>query len=121
AALAPPTSEPEGTEGRAPTFLSVHGVGWIAGEANASSSELRELADHGYLVISVDYELATQDNATCQSAHSQVASAATWIQSHAAKLVADMDHLAFLAVSSGGNLVTNTAGVVAQRAANSLR
>jgi acetyl esterase len=111
--------EPDGTEGPAPTIMYVHGGGWIAGEANASSSELRELADHGYLVVSVDYELATQDNATWQSAPSQVACAATWIQSHADKLGADMDRLAFWAESSGGNMVANTAGAAAQGAAES--
>src|SRR5699024_8181015 len=104
-------------EGSAPTIMYVHVGGWIAGEANASSSELRELADHGYLVVSVEYELATEDNATWQSAPSQVACAATWIQSHADKLGGDTDCLAFWAESSGGNMVANTAGAAAQGAA----
>ena len=111
--------EPDGSEGSAPTIMYVHGGGWIAGEANASSSELRELADQGYLVVSVEYELATEDNATWQSAPAQVGCAATWIQDHADTLGADMDRLAFWAESSGGNMVANTAGAAAQGAAES--
>lgn len=117
--LAVSVYEPDGVKGPAPTIMYVHGGGWIAGEANASSSELRELADHGYLVVSVEYELATQDSATWQSAPSQVGCAATWIQAHADKLGADMDRLAFWAESSGGNMVANTAGAAAQGDAES--
>src|SRR5699024_4676003 len=40
-ALAVSVYEPDGAEGAAPTTMYVHGGGWIAGEANASSSELR--------------------------------------------------------------------------------
>src|SRR5699024_231974 len=101
------TYEPDGSAGSAPTIMYVHGGGWIAGEATASSSELRDLADQGYLVVSVEYELATEDNATWQSAPAQVGCAATWIQDHADTLGADMDRLAFWAESSGGNMVAN--------------
>ncbi|WP_157929907.1 alpha/beta hydrolase [Brevibacterium epidermidis] len=111
--------EPKGTKGPAPTIMYVHGGGWIAGEPNAASSELRELADHGYLVISVEYELATLDNATWQSAPSQVACAASWIQTNADALGADMDRLAFWGESSGSNMVANTAGAAAQGTAES--
>lgn len=111
--------EPEGAKGSAPTIMVVHGGGWIAGEPDAVSSELRTLADHGYLVVAVEYELATRGNATWQSAPSQVACAATWIQAHADTLGADMDRLAFWGESSGGNLVANTAGAAAEGAAES--
>ncbi|MDN5806241.1 MAG: alpha/beta hydrolase [Brevibacterium sp.] len=111
--------EPRGANGSAPTIMVVHGGGWIAGEPNATSSELRTLADHGYLVVSVEYELATRDNATWQSAPAQVACAATWIQVHAGSLGADMDRLAFWGESSGGNLVANTAGAAAEGSAES--
>ncbi|UVI37481.1 alpha/beta hydrolase [Brevibacterium spongiae] len=111
--------EPEGVSGPAPTIMFVHGGGWIAGDPDASSSELRELADHGYVVVSVEYELATQNNATWQSAPSQVACAATWIQDHADTLGADMERLAFWAESSGGNMVANTAGAAAEGVAES--
>lgn len=111
--------ESAGANGSAPTIMVVHGGGWIAGEPDAVSSELRTLADHGYLVVAVEYELATKDNATWQSAPSQVACAATWIQTHADTLGADMDRLAFWGESSGGNLVANTAGAAAEGNAES--
>lgn len=111
--------EPDRSEGSAPTIMYVHGGGWIAGDPDAASSELRELADHGYLVVSVEYELATRGNATWQSAPSQVACAAAWIQARANKLGADMGRLAFWAESSGGNMVANTAGAAAQGTAES--
>ena len=111
--------EPKGEKAPAPTIMYVHGGGWIAGDPNAASSELRELADHGYLVVSVEYELATLDNATWQSAPSQVACAASWIQTNADALGADMDRLAFWGESSGSNMVANTAGAAAQGTAES--
>src|SRR5699024_3093692 len=67
----------------------------------------------------LEYELATEDNATWQSAPAQVGCAATWIQDHADTLGADMDRLAFWAESSGGNMVANTAGAAAQGASES--
>lgn len=111
--------EPEGVSGSAPTIMYVHGGGWIAGEANGSSSELRQLADRGYLVVSVEYELATPDNATWQRAPSQVACAASWIHAHADELGADMGRLAFWGESSGSNMAANTAGAAAHGDAES--
>ncbi|WP_148059165.1 alpha/beta hydrolase [Rathayibacter sp. PhB127] len=106
--------EPSADTGAAPTIMFVHGGGWISGEPDTLSSELRTLADHGYLVVSVEYELATAENATWQSAPSEVACAATWIQSNAAALGADLDRLAFWGESAGGNLVINVASAAAQ-------
>lgn len=111
--------EPKNAKGSTPTIMVVHGGGWIAGEPDAVSSELRTLADHGYLVVAVEYELATKDNATWNKAPAQVACAASWIQSHADTLGADMDRLAFWGESSGGNLVANTAGAAADGTAES--
>ncbi|SDR72853.1 alpha/beta hydrolase fold [Brevibacterium sandarakinum] len=111
--------EPKNVKGSTPTIMAVHGGGWIAGEPDAVSSELRTLADHGYLVVAVEYELATEDNATWNKAPAQVACAASWIQSHADTLGADMERLAFWGESSGGNLVANTAGAAADGTAES--
>lgn len=111
--------EPADAKGPAPTIMFVHGGGWIAGEPNATSSELRTLADHGYVVVSVEYELATKENATWQKAPSQVACAAAWIQSHAGTLGADMERFAFWGESSGSNMVANTAGAAAEGTAES--
>lgn len=111
--------EPKNPTGSTPTIMAVHGGGWIAGEPDAVSSEFRTLADHGYLVVAVEYELATKDNPTWQSAPSQVACAASWIQAHADTLGADMDRLAFWGESSGGNLVANAAGAAADGTAES--
>ena len=111
--------EPPGATPNAPTIMFVHGGGWISGEPDTLSSELRTLADHGYLVVSVEYELATEEIATWQSAPSQVACAATWIQDNADVLGADLDRFAFWGESAGGNLVINTASAAAEGTAMS--
>ncbi|NQX17332.1 alpha/beta hydrolase [Rathayibacter sp. VKM Ac-2857] len=106
--------EPAASTGTAATIMFVHGGGWISGEPDTLSSELRTLADNGYLVVSVEYELATAEIATWQSAPAQVACAATWIQANAADLGADLNRLAFWGESAGGNLVINTASAAAE-------
>lgn len=106
--------EPADATDAAPTIMFVHGGGWISGEPDTLSSEMRTLADHGYLVVSVEYELATEGNPTWQSARAQVACAATWIQANAADLGADLERLAYWGESAGGNLAIVTAGAAAQ-------
>lgn len=105
--------EPRSRSGAAPTIMFVHGGGWTSGQPNFLSTELRNLADDGYLVISVEYELATKNNPTWQVAPAQVACAATWIANNADSIGADMKRLAFWGESAGGNLAINTAETAA--------
>lgn len=111
--------EPAQSSGPAPTIMFVHGGGWTFGEPDTLSSELRSLADDGYLVVSVEYELATATKPTWDKAPAQVACAASWIEANADALGADMDRLAFWGESAGGNLAINTAGSAAQGSASS--
>ena len=113
--------EPSGpaAAGGAPVILYVHGGGWNSGSGTTTAADHRALADAGYLVASVNYELSTPDQPTWDRAPAQVGCAAVWLSDHAAELGADLDRLAFWGDSAGGNLALNAAYSAAQGAAPS--
>jgi acetyl esterase/lipase len=49
---------PSGSGSRAPVLVYIHGGGWVAGDRNALSTDMRWFAEQGWLVISVDYALS---------------------------------------------------------------
>src|SRR5262249_8903575 len=64
--------------GPAPIIVYAHGGGWVGGSAADSAHELRWFADHGWLVVSADYRLATQSHPTWDEAPSDIACALVW-------------------------------------------
>ena len=50
---------PAGATGMVPVVIYIHGGGWIQGSAANLGHDMRWFADRGYLVVSVDYRLAT--------------------------------------------------------------
>jgi acetyl esterase/lipase len=100
---------PATTKNAAPTIMYVHGGGWTLGTADQLSSELRQLADDGYLVISVEYELATPTKHTWDRTPDQINCAAAWIGQNAKGLGGSLNKLAFWGDSAGGNLALNAA------------
>ena len=105
--------------GPAPAVFYVHGGGWSSGTGTTTAADHRTLADAGYLVASVNYELSTQTKPTWNKAPGQVACAAVWLASHAAELGIDMARLVFWGDSAGGNLALNAAYSAAQGTAQS--
>ena len=98
----------------APAVLYVHGGGWSQGTGTTTAADHRALADAGYVVVSVNYQLSTEDNPTWDKAPAQVSCAATWLSEHAAELGVDMNRLAYWGDSAGGNLALNAAYSAAQ-------
>ena len=98
----------------APAVLYVHGGGWSSGTGTTTAADHRALADAGYVVVSVNYQLSTEDGPTWDKAPAQVACAATWLSEHATELGVDMDRLAYWGDSAGGNLALNAAYSAAQ-------
>ena len=101
----------------APAVLYVHGGGWSSGTGTTTAADHRTLADAGYLVASVNYELSTKNNPTWDKAPAQVGCAAVWLAAHAAELGIDMNRLVFWGDSAGGNLALNAAYSAAQKTA----
>ena len=93
----------------APVIMYVHGGGWINGTAKELGHDRRWFADHGYLVVSVDYRLATPENPTWDKAPKDVACALTWVRDNATRYGGDPDQLIVAGDSAGGNLAINLA------------
>lgn len=111
--------EPHGAIADSPVLLYIHGGGWIGGSAYDNASQNQWFADHGWLVVSVDYRLATGDNATWDQAPADVACALTWAAQQARSVGADADRLTVLGDSAGGNLAINLGWSAAQLRATS--
>jgi acetyl esterase/lipase len=100
---------PKASSGDAPVIMYIHGGGWINGSDTQFGHDMRWYADRGYLVVSVDYRLATTTHATWDEAPEDVACALVWTQDHAAALGGDPSRLVVSGDSAGGNLAVNLA------------
>lgn len=111
---------PSSPDGDAPVIVYVHGGGWITGSDTEFGHDMRWYADQGYLVVSVDYRLATATHATWDEAPEDVACALVWTRAHAATFGGDPDRLVVSGDSAGGNLAVDVAyGAALGRATSS--
>ena len=106
-------------QGAAPILMYVHGGGFMTGSVTETDADLRWFADLGWLVVSVDYRLFPEGVPTWDLAPADVACGAAWLNSNAARLGGDIDRLAFLGDSAGGNLAINLAYAAARGEAKS--
>jgi acetyl esterase/lipase len=103
----------------APVAVHSHGGGWIRGDRTTQAANLRWLADHGYLAVSLDYVLATPETATWDTAASQIACGLSWIRAQAATLGGDPGRVFVFGESAGGALALTTAYAAAAGGATS--
>ncbi|WP_078394710.1 alpha/beta hydrolase [Shouchella patagoniensis] len=97
------------TEEDAPVMMYIHGGGWISGEPANWGSNARWYAERGWVVVSVEYELATEENATWNKAPEDVACGLAWTKKNASEWGGDEEQLVVIGESSGGNLAVNLA------------
>lgn len=97
----PPSDQP------APIILYIHGGGFMVGSMTEIDADLRWFADQGWLVVSVEYRLFTDQIPTWDKAPADVACAAAWLKANAGRLNGDLERLALLGDSAGGNLAIN--------------
>ncbi|WP_166836884.1 alpha/beta hydrolase [Rheinheimera pleomorphica] len=100
---------PSNPGAKAPVLLYIHGGGFMAGSLLETSNDLRWFADRGYLVVSAGYSLFSEDNPSWQKAPQDVACALSWLKDNAARYGGDINRLALLGDSAGGNLALNMA------------
>ncbi|MBF4585694.1 alpha/beta hydrolase [Curtobacterium sp. VKM Ac-2887] len=100
-------SAPRSSSGTAPVVMFVHGGGWISGSATDDSGDKRWYADHGWLVLSVDYSLSSDTKHEWNTAVRQVECAMVWAGDHAADYNGDISRFAVIGDSAGGNLAIN--------------
>ena len=105
---------PARPQGPAPVLMYVHGGGFMTGSVTETDADLRWFANLGWLVVSVDYRLFPEGAPTWDLAPTDVACGAAWLGSNAVRLGGDIDRLAFLGDSAGGNLAINLAYAAAR-------
>ncbi len=104
---------PGGSGSHAPVLVYVHGGGWVAGDRSAHSTDMRWLAEEGWLVVSIDYTLSSADRHLWDVTQDQIGCALGWIVDNAAKYEGDPTRLSLSGASAGGNLAINTAYLAA--------
>jgi acetyl esterase len=98
---------PSGPPRAWPTLFYIHGGGWVGGGNNSAPADFRWYADHGWLVISAQYRLATSTDHTWNQAPADVACALAWTDKNAARLGVNLKRLVLAGDSAGGNLAIN--------------
>ena len=94
---------------KAAVLLYIHGGGFMAGSLLETSSDLRWFADQGYLVVSAGYSLFSEGNPSWHKAPQDVACALSWLNDNVTRYGGDINKLAILGDSAGGNLALNLA------------
>ena len=98
---------PSGPPRAWPTLFYIHGGGWNGGSNDTARTDYRWYANHGWLVISAQYRLATATDHTWNQAPGDVACALAWTARNAAQLGVDLNRLVLAGDSAGGNLAIN--------------
>nr|WP_119590356.1 alpha/beta hydrolase [Streptomyces scabiei] len=91
-----------------PLVVSIHGGGFVQG-SRGRTPYTSWLADHGYAVLDVDYRLSTASEHRWNTEDADAACAMTWATAHADEYHWDLNRVATLGGSAGGNLAINVA------------
>lgn len=90
-------------ETRWPGVVFVHGGGWSGGDKSDYSGMARELAQNGYVAISVNYRLSPKHR--FPAAIVDVRRSVRWLRANADKYHVDPGRIAAMGASAGGHLV----------------
>ncbi len=93
----------------APVLVYTHGGGWTIGSRSDHSTDMRWFADQGWLTVSVDYTLSSEDRHLWDVTHGQIGCALAWVVENAQQNGGDPSRLSLTGDSAGGNLAINTA------------
>ncbi|MDZ4288240.1 MAG: alpha/beta hydrolase [Prosthecobacter sp.] len=91
-----------------PGVLIIHGGGWTGGKKDAAR-EINigtTLAGHGYVCLSIDYQLDDKSSPTIcwpQNLH-DCKTAVRWLRANAERLHLDVEHIGVIGGSAGGHL-----------------
>lgn len=97
-----------GPDVRSPAVVIIHGGGWTGGKRDAAR-ELNigtALALNGYVGMSIDYLLATEDKPSWPTNLHDCKTAVRWLRANAKRLQIDPDHIGVIGGSAGGHLTS---------------
>src|SRR6185503_19620546 len=92
-----------------PAVVLVHGGGHVGGDKCAQSATAQRLVGDGYVVLSVNYPLATAAHPTFPNPVYDVMDSVSWLKSQAATYGVDPARVALWGGSAGGNLALSAA------------
>jgi len=91
----------------APCVVTIHGGGWVTGNAQEGAAFNRYLAGRGYAVAAIDYRLAPRW--TWPAQRDDVLDALDYLKEHAAQLGIDPHRFVLLGRSAGGQIAESVA------------
>ena len=85
-----------------PALIMVHGGGWQSGNRSMQMPLAIQIATHGYVTVTVEYQLSPE--ALYPAAVYNIKSAIRWMRANAAKYAIDTGRIAISGCSAGGQL-----------------
>jgi acetyl esterase len=104
----------EGTNGRQPTIVWVHGGGWIGGSTDGIANYMKVLAGHGYTTVAIEY--STGYGATYPKSVEQVNAALGYLVRNAANLHIDPAAIILAGDSAGAQIAAQIAQITTDTA-----
>jgi len=98
----------DGVSGK-PVMIYIHGGGWIFGSREDHEYYSKVFASHGYVVVSADYDLSSEEVHLAGSTEEQVAEAFAWTANNIWQFGGDPEELFVTGGSAGANLALEVA------------
>ncbi len=99
---------PEGTTGKLPVIIDVHGGGWVYGDKELNKIFCLNMAKRGFAVFNMSYRL--YNDVTVNEQLQDVGFALKWISEHGCEYhCCDMEHIMLVGDSAGGQLAAYSA------------
>jgi acetyl esterase/lipase len=95
-------ARPKQIEGLAPAVVCIHGGGWTAGSREGWNGLCAQLAERGYVAVTITYRFAPQH--PFPAAVNDAKAAVRWLRANAARLKIDPDRIGAMGDSAGGHL-----------------
>ena len=87
-----------------PAIVAIHGGSWKGGSKNTYGRDVSKLVNHGYVVISVSYCLASPSQPSWPDNLEDLQAAIRWIRRHAGEYGVDSSRIVAFGASAGGHL-----------------
>lgn len=101
---------PEGTTGKLPVIIDVHGGGWVYGDKELNKIFCLNMAKKGFAVFNMSYRL--YDDVTVNEQLQDVGFALRWISEHGHEYHCDMENIMLVGDSAGGQLAAYSAALM---------